>query len=137
MFAVFVLGVILAMLGLSLVVKGDTRVGKRRIHKAAARRFGVFLLCFFPFVLVERAILRQFDPDEEIDPFLIHGIVAGVWLIVGLIWFLRIARRPERKRPQPSDGGGPTGPPFPDPIGMPPIPASARRRQPDNPFDFK
>jgi hypothetical protein len=110
MFVAFFLGVILTILGLTLLLVGDVRLGRRRIKKASARKLGVFLVCFFPVVLIERVLLTKFDTDEQLDPLIVHCSLGGLWLLVGLIWILMIAKLPGRKkRPTEETIGQPVG----------------------------
>src|ERR1700730_14022370 len=110
--AVFVLGLILTMLGLTLLVKGEVRFGKRRIRKSAARALGIFLVSFFLAILIGRMILRMFDPDEEeLDPLVLHCSLTGLWLLIAFIWFLKVVQVAGKKRPKlsPDQGVGQEG----------------------------
>lgn len=99
MFIFFVLGVVMALLGTSLLVMGRGRVGSREISKTWARRLGVFLVAFFPVILVERILLAKFDPNEEIDAMLIHACLIGVWIIVSMLLLSMALRKPRRALP--------------------------------------
>ncbi|MFO0966403.1 MAG: hypothetical protein U0793_12575 [Gemmataceae bacterium] len=139
MIAVFVVGLVGTMLGLTLLFKGEARFGKRRIRKRPARALGIFLVSFFPAILIGRMILRIFDPDEEeIDPVVIHCSLAGLWLLISFIWYLKVVQVAGRKKATPAA----SEPAFDDAsagAGEQPWPAPARRqrgRASENPFDF-
>jgi len=156
MIVAFIAGVVMTMLGLALLINGKAKLGSRKIKKAWAWRLGVFLLAFFPVILIERFFLNRYDPEEEeIDRIVVHGCVTGFWVFAALVMLKFAARKPTRPRPdttavaegaemidptapfeQPAESELGFGAPLPTPEAAPP----AKKRKgpaPQNPFDFQ
>lgn len=148
MFIPFFLGVLMTLCGFALLVVGEARLGKRRIRKAWARRLGVFLVAFFPVILIERLLLKELDAEESVDPLHVHLGLTGFWALSALVLFLKAIRRTPRPRVSVSlKTEAPAGlesdpyPPMdfsaPEPITpAKPSPGRKKKDTPPSPFDF-
>lgn len=148
MFFPFLLGVVMGMCGFALLIVKDPGLGKRKFRAPWARRLGIFLLAFFPVILLERYLLREFDPDEEADPLLVHLILTGIWALIGLVLMVVALRKVPKA--QAAVGKAPGAKPIPKLTSVPEPerqpsstkgpprkkPVAQDQPPPPNPFDF-
>lgn len=99
MLAAFVAGIVMAMFGMTLLIQKGGRIGSRRIRKAWAFRLGVFLVSFFPVMVVERILLNKYDPDEEVvDRMIVHASLTALWVLLSLVLLFIAIKKPGRAR---------------------------------------
>src|SRR5262245_32771028 len=102
MVVIFILGVIMSIFGLTLLVKGETRLGRFRLSSVAARSLGLFLLAFFPIILTVRRLVERHDAEEHLDAMGIHITLTGLWVLLATVWFFRARQRVPRERHTPA-----------------------------------
>jgi hypothetical protein len=58
------------------------------------------LVCLFPVILIERFLLKWLDPEESIEPMIVHGSLTGVWIVVAGVLFLQVSAKGPRAKPK-------------------------------------
>ncbi len=99
--ALFLVGFLMATLGVALLVLGETPLfGGRVVAARRARWVGGVLVGFFPCLFVVRWIVGIFDADGQVPAPAVGWSLFGVWLCVtfGMLFRSLFPKREPRRR---------------------------------------